>query len=269
MGLFEELDDMTVKKLHKSEMGDNRILGTVIGKVTNNYSEEMPGRICVQIPNRDKEANVLKWARLSMPYVGKSYGTYFVPEIGDQVLLVFEDGNIEKPFVIGCIPTMNSSFVSRNSDEANQNKRITSKNGNSILFLDSKEGEGEKDKIQIHTSKEQFQIDLDNENHKIAIMDKEKKNQIIINTESGELAVSAEKKMKIKVGDIEINMNGESGKISVKCSKIKITASDNFDVNTQGMYKVNSDNAMISAKSTCKVEGGTTTIIEGQVIKMG
>ena len=100
MGLYDVIDNIAEKKASRSDMGDNRIFGTVLGTVTENHNEDKPGRVCVEIPLRDKEANILRWARLAMPYGGKKWGTLFVPEIGDQVLLVFEDGNIEKPFVI-------------------------------------------------------------------------------------------------------------------------------------------------------------------------
>jgi uncharacterized protein involved in type VI secretion and phage assembly len=269
MGLFDELGDLTKKQITKSELGDNRIFGTVIGVVTNNYSKEMPGRVCVQIPHRDKDANVLKWARLALPYAGKDHGMYFVPEIGDQVLLVFEDGNIEKPFIIGSVPASNSTYISRQSDENNQIKNITTKNGNSITLYDNKEGEGEKDRINIATSKSEIQITLDNESHKAEITDKSKKNSISMNVESGEINVKAEKKMKINVGDVQININGESGKISVKCGKYKMTADDNIKVETNGIYKLEGENTIISANSTFKASSGSAVSIEGSVIKLG
>ena len=269
MGLFEELDDMALNQLRKSELGDNRIYGTMSGIVTNNYNKDMPGKVCIQIQNRDKEANILKWAKLAMPYAGKKYGTYFVPEIGDQVLVVFEDGNIEKPFVIGCIPTINSTFVSQNADEQNEHKVIKTRNGNTISILDCEEGEGEKDKIEIKTSKEELQLIMDNENHNVAIQNKSKNNKISMNTENGELTINVEKKLKLKVGDIEINMNGESGNISIECSKYKLSAQSSIKEESGGMTSLEAENVVVSANTSLKAKGSSTLSLEGSVVKIG
>jgi len=269
MGLFSEIDEIAERQKMKSELGGSRIFGMMLGIVTNNYSKDYPGRICVSIPQRDKDANVLKWARLAMPYVGKKWGVYFVPEVGDQVLLAFEDGNIEKPFVIGCVPTSNSTFVSGHSDENNQIKCIQTKNGNVISLTDAKEGEGEKDSLKIATAKGTFYLKMDNENHKVELSDSEKKNAVAIQSDNGSITINAEKKLKIKAGDIEINMNGESAKISVKCKKLKLEASDNIKIETSGMYKLQSENAITEANSAWKASGKSTVTIEGAVIKLG
>lgn len=268
MGLFDEIDEIAQKQNQKSETGNNRIFGIVVGTVTNNYSKEYPGRVCVQIPQRDREANVLKWARIALPYAGKKWGTYIVPEIGDQVLLAFEDGNIEKPFVIGCVPTASSTFIASSADEYNQKKCITTKNGNSIALVDAGEGEGEKDKISIITSKQGFHVLLDNENHKLELSDKEKKNFVSLNSETGEVKIKAEKKMNISVGDVSISINGESNKIGIKCGKLKLSSDDSIKTETS-MYKLEVQNASLAASSTFKAEGGSTMVISGDTIKVG
>ena len=269
MSLFDVIDDVAQRQTLKSTMGDNRIFGTVIGTVTNNYNKELPGRVCVQIPLRDQDANVLQWARIAMPYAGKNWGEYFVPEIGDQVLLTFEDGNIEKPFVIGCVAAANSSFFSKQSDENNQNKCITSKNGNTIRIVDNAEGDGEKDKIEIKTAKNELMLSLDNEFHKVSLTDKDKKNYVNIDTENGAISIIAEKKLSIKVGDAEILINGESGKISVKCAKTKLVSEDNIKVESSGICKYECDNIILSAGKSMKISGGNTTTISGQIIQLG
>ena len=72
MGLYDIMDEIAAKQVTKSETGDNRILGVVVGIVAKNYDQSMPGRICVQVPVRDDEANELQWARLAMPSSGKN-----------------------------------------------------------------------------------------------------------------------------------------------------------------------------------------------------
>ena len=70
MALFDVFDAVSEKQGHKTEFGDERIYGTVVGIVAENYTDEMPGRLCVNIPVRDSDANQLKWAKVAMPYMG-------------------------------------------------------------------------------------------------------------------------------------------------------------------------------------------------------
>lgn len=77
MALFDIIDSVTEKQVTKTEFGDERIYGTVVGIVAENYTQEMPGRLCVTVPVRDTDANQLKWAKMVMPYIGGGWGSYF------------------------------------------------------------------------------------------------------------------------------------------------------------------------------------------------
>lgn len=60
MGWYDIIDDIAQHQFAKTELGDNRLNGVTVGIVAKKYSREMPGRVCVQIPVRDREANVLQ-----------------------------------------------------------------------------------------------------------------------------------------------------------------------------------------------------------------
>lgn len=270
MGLYDEIDRITEKQLQKTETGDNRILGVVLGLVAKNYDKNMPGRVCVTVPVRDSNANELKWARVSMPSSGNKWGHYFLPEVGDQVLLAFEQGNIERPYVIGCIPKDSSRFLSRATDENNQYKKIETKNGNTIIFEDNKEGEGDKDKISIKTPKDTHQLILDNEKNQIILTDKEGKNKVELLTEKGNINIVCEKKLTIKVGDsVELTLNGSNGSVTVKCDKLDIKASQNITAKTDGMAKLSGANTMLEASSTLKASSSGVIMVEGSPVKIG
>lgn len=269
MGWYDIIDDVAKKQITKTELGENRMSGVTVGIVAKKYSKEMPGRVCVQIPVRDDEANVLKWARVAMMSAGKEWGTFFMPEIGDQVLLAFEEGNIDKPYIIGCVHKDNTSFLGKVADEDNQYKCITTKNGSRILFEDNKEGEGEKDKITIETAKSACMIVLDNENKKMIYGDKDKKNSVEMQLESGNMKVKAEKKMTIEVGDIKIILNGESGKISIECNKFTLSASDGIKLESDSMAGLKGVNTVVEGSSSLKLTSGNTTVLEGSLIKIG
>lgn len=196
MALFDIIDDIAGKQVMKTETGDNRVFGVVVGKVVKNYDKDMPGRVCVTVPTRDNEANELKWARVAMLSGGAGWGHYFLPETGDQVLLVFDQGNIEKPYIIGCVYKDGDQNLKKLSDKDNQFKKIVTRNGNTIYFEDNKDEQnvGEKDKIKIVTANKKQMIELDNEKNQITVSDKEGKNFIRIKAESGEMILQAEKR---------------------------------------------------------------------------
>lgn len=272
MALFDVIDEIAEKQVLKTDTGDSRIFGVVVGVVVKNYDKDFPGKVCVNIPTRDDNFNTLKWAKIAMPSSGKKWGSYFLPEIDDQVLVVFEQGNIEKPYIIGCIPKDSDQFIKRAVDENNQYKKIMTKNGSHITFEDNKEGEGEKDKITMETAKKAHTFSMDNEYNAITLKDKEGKCELVMNTKDGNIAVTAEQKLTIRVGDsIELIMNdiNGSGKVTLKCNNFTLEASNNVNLNSNRMVNVTGANVMLEADKTLKASSSGMLQVAGATIKIG
>ncbi len=261
MALYDVIDDIAKKDILKTDTGDNRIFGVVIGEVVNNYNENFPGRVCITIANRDDKANELKWARVAQSYSGSKWGHYFLPEVGDQVLVAFEQGNIEKPFVIGAFPKAKDSFLSKSKDEHNSNKCIVTKNGSTLTFYDDKDGP-DKDKIFIRTANNLHVVEIDNEHKTIEIKDKEKKAQILMQTEKGIITVNADEKIILKSGDANITINGKKNSISIQAGKIDVKASNRLALSSDGNTTLKGQS--VSAEGT----GGPTTVKSGSAIKI-
>lgn len=273
MALYDIIDEITERKSTKTETGDTRIYGVTIGIVAKNYDQDMGGRVCVTIPTRDKKANELQWARVAMPSSGKSWGHYFLPEVGDQVLLAFEGGNIERPYVIGCVPTNKDGFLSKSVDKDNRTKRIVTKHGSMISFDDSPDDkDGKNDKITIQTADKGHTILLDNEAKKIRISDKEGEDFIEMKTEqgSGSLLIKMKSKITIQVGDsIKLILNGESGAVKLEADQLTVKASNQIKVSTDGMLKLEGGTISQSASSSFKAESGGLVKIGGAPISIG
>lgn len=270
MGLFDIIDEIAESQIMKTDTGDNRIFGVMVGTVAKNYDQDMPGRVCVTIPVRDAEANELQWARVAMPSHGKGWGHYFQPEVGDQVLLAFEQGNIEKPYVIGCVPKESNSFLRKAADQDNRYKKITTKHGSTITFEDDPEGDGTKDKITIQTAQESHTIFMDNEKNEIVIRDKDSANMIEMKTEKGHMQIKAATKLTIQVGDnITLTMNGNNGAVTLECSKLTMKTTGNTTLDAMGSMKVNGANVAIEATSMLKAESSGIASISGSPIKIG
>ena len=270
MNLYDVMASISEKQLTKTDTGDERIYGVVVGVVAKNYDKKMPGRVCVTIPTRDAEANELQWARQSLPSSGKTWGHYYLPEVGDQVLLAFENGNIEKPYVLGCVPLDNNKFLTGSADADNQVKRIVTKHGSTIRFEDNKEGEGDKDKILVETAKSGHSFLLDNENKAMVLTDNEKKNKIEMKTGDGTILIKCASKLTIEVGDtIKVIMNGENGTLKIEATDVNIAASKQFKATTDATMKLESAQFSASANSMFKIESSGMVQVSGNPIKIG
>ncbi|MDR1605112.1 MAG: phage baseplate assembly protein V [Gracilibacteraceae bacterium] len=270
MSLYDIIDEISERQASKTETGDTRVYGVMLGVVAKNYDKDMPGRVCVTVPTRDKDKNELKWARQAWPASGDKWGHYFLPEVGDQVLLVFEGGNIEKPYIIGCVPRDGAKFLSGSADADNQVKRIVTRNGSMISFEDNKDGGGAKDKILVETAGKAHQFLLDNENKVMRLTDKEKGNMIEMQTESGQTKIKVKSRLTLQVGDrVKIVLNGESGAVKLEAGEFSIETSNQFKVKADGMVRLEGTQMTLKAASMLKAESGGMVDIAGAPIKIG
>ena len=77
-------------------------LGLVQGEVTNINDPESLGRVRVRLPTlaSDPESG---WARIATTSAGKERGLLMLPQVGDKVIVGFENGDARKPFILGSV----------------------------------------------------------------------------------------------------------------------------------------------------------------------
>lgn len=74
----------------------------VVGIVTNNNDPDAMGRIRVKYPSlSDSEEG--HWARVLTLGAGKERGVYMLPQVDDEVVVAFENGDTTRPLVIGSV----------------------------------------------------------------------------------------------------------------------------------------------------------------------
>jgi type VI secretion system secreted protein VgrG len=103
--------------------------------VTDNNDPAGLGRVQVQFAWQKDEGNNTPWIRMTNPHAGGGKGMYFIPEIGEEVLVAFEAGNAEKPFVLGAMYNGNES--SSYSTAGNDQKVIQTRSGTKIIMNDA------------------------------------------------------------------------------------------------------------------------------------
>lgn len=189
--------------LSREDSQQNRnIYGVAIGIVTNNSDPEKRGRVKVNLPWRG-ENDESYWARIASPMAGNERGIVFYPEVGDEVLVAFDRGDITFPYVIGALWNGQDKPPETNADGKNNIRKIRSRSGHELIFND--DDKNKQEKIEIHT-KGGHRIILDDSSgkEKIEIVDKSGNNKIIIDSVQKSIAMESEMKLIIKANMVEI-----------------------------------------------------------------
>jgi uncharacterized protein involved in type VI secretion and phage assembly len=183
------------------QAGDrDRIYGVVVGVVTNNQDPDKLGRVKVKFPwlSADHESN---WARIACPMAGNDRGFFFLPEVDDEVLVAFEHGRVEFPYVVGALYNGKDKPPGDNDDGKNNLRSLKSRSGHT-LTLDDTDG---KEKIRIVDAKGKESIVFDTAESTITITaDKD----LTIESKNGRLLLKGAK-------GIEITSDGGPGKLKV------------------------------------------------------
>ncbi len=241
------------------------ICETQSAKVMDNNDPEGLGRIRVQFLWQQEDNAETPWIRMVTPHSGLEKGFYFTPEIGDEVLVAFEGGNAEKPYVIG------SHYHGKAKpdtlfDADNNIKAIRTRSGHTIEFID-KDGSEE---LKIYDyNKDNYVITLASHSSEITI---ESKGNIDIKAE-GDMSMEAVGDMKIKANNIQMDSNQD---FNMKTTNMKIDAASDYEAKgTNVKTKANAQMALeagatmdVKASGKMTVDGGALLEQKGGLIKI-
>jgi uncharacterized protein involved in type VI secretion and phage assembly len=113
---------------------DQRYYGVVEAIVVENEGDD-EGRIKVKFPWFDG-SSVTDWCRVSQLYAGGGYGSVFVPEKDDEVLVAFVHGDMRFPIVLGGLYNGVDKPPTARTEGRDQ-KIIRTKHGHEILLDDT------------------------------------------------------------------------------------------------------------------------------------
>lgn len=128
-------------------------------KVKDNEDPNNLGRIRVQFDwQAQLDDNMMTpWLRMAQPYAGGGKGFSFIPEIDEEVMVDFEGGNAERPYIKGTlyngVGDPDSAWLP-NNNSSNQIKAIRTRNGHTIEIHD----EGEDGYIRIYDNEKENYI---------------------------------------------------------------------------------------------------------------
>jgi phage baseplate assembly protein V len=191
---------------------DGQFYGVAIGIVTNNKDPEELGRVKLTLPwmADDAESN---WARVATPMAGAARGFYFLPEVDDEVLVAFEHGSPEAPYVMGALWNGKDKPPVSNSDGKNDVRVIRSRSGHVIRLTDTDQDE------------------------RIEIIDSSARNSIVISTKDNKITITAEADVVITSTGGKLQLSGKEVEITSQ-SDVKIEAKTTLAVDSGGQLNI-------------------------------
>ena len=177
--------------------------GVMAGIVTNNQDPAGLGRVRVRFPVREGKDDSC-WARIATLMAGKERGSFFLPEVDDEVLVAFERGNAKHPYVIGGLWNSEDKPPETNSDGKNNIRKIRSRSGHEIVFNDDDEGQQEKVVIQTKGG-HVITLDDSSDKEKLEIKDNTGNNSITIDSTQNAIEISSARKLSLRSQLIEID----------------------------------------------------------------
>lgn len=201
-----------------------RISGLQTAVVTGPAGEEIYtdrlGRIKVQFHwdrNGKHDENTTCWLRVMQSFAGPDFGSHFTPRIGQEVVVAFENGNPERPFVIGALyhpeqAPPYSGEPTRSGIKTRSTKGGGPNNANEIRFDDKSGGE----ELYVQAEKDLEVLVKNNEKRTVNNdLEIEVKNNASIKS-GNEIVLHAAKEIKVIVGGSVIKIDKSGIKVGGK-----------------------------------------------------
>ena len=241
-------EDRTLAGL-QGEIAHRPALNGVFPAIVSDINDpEKKGRVTVTLPWLDPKY-VTGWARVVQMGAGAGRGWQMLPAPNDEVLVSFENGQLERPYVIGGVYGANKPKASHAEMVKNGSpvlQVLTSKTGHQIILDDSTDSSG----IEIKTvGGASCEVKLD---AKAGITISTKgEGKVTINAES-DVNVTSKKNAHVTADTVTV----KSKEISLDgTSKVEVSA-PNVDISATSALNLKGMTVNVKATSTLKLDGG-------------
>ncbi|MBQ4822422.1 phage baseplate assembly protein V [Aquimarina sp. MMG016] len=223
---------------------------TQVATVTDNIDPEGISRIKVQFYWQKPLGEHTPWLRVMTPHSGGEKGFHFIPEIGEEVLIGFEGGNAERPYVMGTLYNGSAKSAGWKTNN-NDIKAIRTRSGHTIELNDA---EGKEFITIIDQNANTIHIDTANNNITITAIEK-----MTLNSKNFEMNVQED--AKFNIGNNTVMKTGMSHETSSRSHTN--TVEDKMTTSVGGELVQNSGNAEIQSKQNMKIACGATASFQG------
>ena len=232
--------------------------GPVIAQISDANDPTRQARVKLTFPWLS-DTYVSDWARTVQPGAGKDRGAMVLPEVGDEVLVVFEQGDIRRPYVLGGLyngvdtpPDGNPDLIDGSSGAVNR-RSMVSRRGHRIDLLDE---DGRTEGITLSTTGDKLQLKMDHVDTKITVHSDGK---ILIEGKGGVVIDSASAKLELKGGEVSI----------AATSGVKIDGGGGaVDVTTNGPLSLKGSTAKLEGSASTDVKASGMLTVQGSLVKI-
>jgi phage protein D/phage baseplate assembly protein gpV len=203
--------------------GSRGITGVVVAVVSDVNDPEQLGRVKLTFPWLSDDY-VSDWARTVQPGAGKDRGWLVLPEVGDEVLAVFEQGDVRRPYVLGGLyngrdkPKQGPVDAVDGGSGAISRRSMVSRTGHRIDLLDA---DGGPEGVSITSKDDKLKFVLDSTGTAVTL---HSDGTVLVEAKQGVTIDAASSSLKMTAGDISltaktgVKIDGGSGQVDVKTS---------------------------------------------------
>lgn len=254
----------------------NRVFGAVVGIVIDNNDPEKLYRVKVKFPwvseSSSKMSNApdqqdfpSNWARVATLMAGPGRGAYWLPEVNDEVLVVFEHGDVRRPVVIGALWNNVDKPPHDGGGGKNTFRTLFSRSGHVLQFMDDSDNKAERIVLQTKVADgDAAKGPKDRTGHFIVIDHSQGAESIEISDGAQKVSVlvdSTNKKVVITSKEGDIELSAPQGTVKIACNKLQIESKTTGDITTQSALKIKSN-------ATANLESASAMTVKGSVVKI-
>ncbi|GAA2223953.1 VgrG-related protein [Streptomyces amakusaensis] len=252
--------------------GGSRPQGLVNGTVTDTQDPEGSGRVKVRFPWLSDEY-ASDWARTAQSG-GTGGGEAFIPEVGDEVLVGFEHGRLDRPYVLaglyngkdrpgGGSPTAGKpggDLVDPTTGAVNR-RAFASKSGNQLEILDHADGpQG----VRLLTGDGRLTIDLD------------RRGTVIVINSDGGVTIEAKEKVSIKAargvaldaGEGPLELAGQSLALTSRTGVVVDGGSGRVRLATGGTVEVQGARVAVNGTQRTDIKAGGSLSVNAPMVRI-
>ncbi len=227
--------------------------------VKNNQDPEKLGRIRVQFlwQLEQDDSLMTPWIRIAQPHGGDNKGFYFIPEINEEVMVGFENGNAEKPYVTGTLYHGQQRPGSNWYNDSNDIKAIRTRSGHTVEIHDVADGGF----IRIYDNEKENYILTFSTDEKLIKL--ESKGNIEMYAENN-IIMGAKNNINMKAG---VDMNREAGENINETAGTDITTDAGENISTSA-----GEDISISAGNDMNTNVGNNdalNVVNNQTVEIG
>jgi type VI secretion system secreted protein VgrG len=203
--------------------------------------------------SRDEEASC--WIRVSQAWAGPEWGSMFIPRVGHEVIVEFEEGNPDRPIITGRVYDGARMPPYTLPDEKTKSTIKSDSVGGSGFNEIRLEDKGEEEEIFIHAQKDMNTVVENNRSHQVGSGDSL--------SVGGSRTVSVSENETMTIGQNRTTaIQGEENLSVSKDKKKSVTGSETIHI-------VNSRKKMVGADDSAEVKGSYSVKCVGKIFLNG